>query len=132
LLHAISMHNHQRRILVIDDQASVREMVADLIREFELADKLELAQSIQQAQQALNDSDWDVIVTDMSLSDGNILDLIESMQQGYRFPPIVLMSGYLFGAASERASALGIKHVLTKPFHPADLLDCIQNIFEGK
>jgi len=68
----------------------------------------------------------------MSLSDGNILDLIESMQQGYRFPPIVLMSGYLFGASSERASALGIKHVLTKPFHPTDLLDCIQNIFEGK
>ena len=132
MLHVNSMHNHQRRILVIDDQASVREMVADLIREFELADKLELAQSIQQAQQALNDSDWDVIVTDMSLNDGNMLDLIESMQHGYKFPPIVLMSGFLFGATTKRASTLGIKHILTKPFHPTALLDCIQNIFEGE
>ncbi len=120
---------HSRRILVVDDQASIREIVADLLREFELASYVEVAQSIQEARQALNDSLWDAVVTDMSLNDGNILDLIESMQQqGYVFPPVLLMSGFLFGQSKLRAEALGIEHILLKPFVPGELIDCLQRV----
>ncbi len=120
---------HSCRILVVDDQASIREIVADLLREFELASYVEVAQSIQEARQALNGSLWDAVVTDMSLNDGNILDLVESMQQqGYVFPPILLMSGFLFGQSKSRAEALGIEHILLKPFVPGELIDCLQQV----
>jgi len=119
------------RILVIEDQTSIREIVADLLREFELADAIEEADSIDQAQQALTDARWDAIVTDMSLSDGNILDLIKSMlDQGYAFPPILLMSGFLYGESEQRAKKLGIRHILAKPFQPNQMIDCVQKMLE--
>jgi len=63
------------------------------------------------------------------LNDGNILDLIESMQQqDYVFPPILLMSGFLFGQSKMRAEALGIEHILLKPFVPGELIDCLQRV----
>jgi len=121
------MIEHRCRILVIDDQAAIREVVADLIREIELADDVEVACSIHEATQLLQGGVWDAVVTDMSLSDGNILDLIESMQlHGYLFPPILLMSGFLFGKSQQRAVALGVEYILPKPFVPNELIDCLQ------
>jgi len=121
---------HRHCILVIDDQAAIREIIADLLMEFELADRVEVARSIKEAQQALLNNSWDAVITDMSLGDGNILDLIESLQQqGYTFPPILLISGFLYGHSLQRAEALGIKHILTKPFIPTDLLDNLQQMF---
>jgi len=114
-------------ILVIDDQAAIREIIADLLMEFELAGRVEVARSIKEAQQALLNHSWDAVITDMSLGDGNILDLIESLQQqGYAFPPIVLVSGFLYGESVQRAKALGIRHILTKPFVPTDLIDAVE------
>ncbi|EAU55951.1 response regulator [Mariprofundus ferrooxydans] len=121
-----------KRILVIEDQTSIREIVSDLLREFELADTVAEADSIEQARQLLADACWDAIITDMSLSDGNILDLIESMQlQGYAFPPILLMSGFLYGESELRARKTGIRHILSKPFVPSKLIDCVQLMLES-
>jgi len=121
--------NRRHCILVIDDQAAIREIIADLLMEFELADRVEVARSIKEAQQALINHNWDAVITDMSLGDGNILDLIESLQQqGHALPPILLISGFLYGQSLQRAKALGIKHILTKPFVPTDLLDNIQHL----
>jgi len=122
--------NHRHSILVIDDQAAIREIIADLLMEFELADRVEVARSIKEAEQALINHNWDAVITDMSLGDGNILDLIESLQQqDYALPPVLLISGFLYGQSLQRAKALGIKHILTKPFIPTDLLDSLQQIF---
>lgn len=122
--------NHRHAILVIDDQAAIREIIADLLMEFELADRVEVARSVKEAQLALINHNWDAVITDMSLGDGNILDVIESLQQqDYALPPILLISGFLYGQSLQRAKALGIKHILTKPFIPTDLLDSLQQIF---
>ncbi|MFQ5344774.1 MAG: response regulator [Mariprofundus sp.] len=118
---------HQHCILVIEDQAAIREIVADLLMEFELADQVEIARSVTEAKQALMNQHWDAVITDMSLGDGNILDLIESLQQeNFTFPPIILMSAFLYGESVQHAKALGIRHILTKPFVPTDLIDAVQ------
>jgi len=122
--------NQRHSILVIDDQSAIREIITDLLLEFELADRVKVARSIKEAQQALINHQWDAVITDMSLGDGNILDLIESLQQqGHALPPILLMSGFLYDQPLQRAKALGIKHILTKPFVPTDLLDALQQMF---
>ncbi|MDQ7000283.1 MAG: response regulator [Mariprofundus sp.] len=122
--------NHRHAILVIDDQAAIRDIIADLLMEFELADRVEVARSVKEAEQALINHHWDAVITDMSLGDGKILDVIESLQQqDYALPPILLISGFLYGQSLQRAKALGIKHILTKPFIPTDLLDSLQQIF---
>jgi len=114
------------RILVIEDQSSIRELVADLLREFELADIVEEANSLHDARLAILSGQWDAIITDMSLGDGNILDLLESLkQQGHCLPPILLMSGYLFDQSQQRARSLGIAHILPKPFAPADMINSV-------
>jgi len=124
-----SMNKQPSRILVIDDQSSVREMVADMLREFELADVIEEADSIETAKRALGESSWDVIITDMSLGDGNILDLFESLNASdIDFPSVLLMSGFLFGRSKQRAQSLGIQHIMHKPFLPNDMIDTVMQI----
>jgi len=121
--------NQRHPILVIDDQSAIREIISDLLLEFELADRVEVARSIKEARQNLINHQWDAVITDMSLGDGNILDLIESLQQqDHTLPPILLISGFLYGQSLQRAKALGIKHILTKPFVPTDLLDTLQQM----
>jgi len=116
-------------ILVIDDQAAIREIVAALLMEFELADHVDVVRSIEEARQVLMNNRWDAVITDMSLGDGNILDLIESLrQQGCTLPPILLMSGFLYEQSLQRARSLGIQHILTKPFTPTDLLDNLKQM----
>ena len=123
------MNKQPSRILVIDDQSSVREMVADLLREFELADVIEEADSIETAKRALRKSSWDVVITDMSLGDGNILDLFESLNAPeVDFPSVLLMSGFLFGRSKQRAQSLGIHHIMHKPFLPNDMIDTVMQI----
>ncbi|MDQ6954576.1 MAG: response regulator [Mariprofundaceae bacterium] len=116
-------------VLVVDDQSILREVIADLLREFEMADEvfeaknLKVACSIMQEQQLIG------IVTDMNLADGNMLDLIANMQQnGYTLPPTVLLSGFLSEKSIRRAKELGIKVVLDKPLRPDILLEKIEKL----
>lgn len=127
------MNQSHTSILIIDDQAAIREIVADMVHEFELAEEIEAVRSLNEARVAIGRQPWHAIISDMSLADGNALDLFESLQQqGVSLPPILLMSGFLFDTMHEKADRLGIRHILNKPFLPNDLLDMVQQLLSAQ
>jgi len=116
-------------LLIIEDQPAVREVVAEIVSE--LAEEVRVSQvgSLEEARVALLSEEWNGLITDMSLGDGNILELIaEIKKDGVKVPPAILMSGFLTSARMAQALELGIEHVLAKPFAPDVLLECLEKM----
>ena len=119
------------RLLIIEDQPAVREVVVEIAGELAMDISILQAGSLKEASPLLSaDSHWDGLITDMSLGDGNALEFLESLvEQGFVLPPTILMSGFLTSGRMAQALALGVEHVLSKPFSPNVLLDCLNEMF---
>jgi len=120
------------QLLIIEDQPAVREVVAEIIGSLGLDVEIAQACSLQEARIVLLEQHWDGLITDMSLGDGNVLELFESLtQDGMVLPPTILMSGFLTTARMEQATAMGVEHVLPKPFEPKKFLDCLSSMLRS-
>jgi len=116
-------------ILVVEDQPAVREVVSEIVADLGKDIRVHTAGSIQEAREALDVRHWDGLITDMSLGDGNMLDLIEELKgRGEKIPPGILMSGFLSADRMAKALSLGIVHVMAKPFEPAMLQNCLRKM----
>ncbi|MFQ5518831.1 MAG: HD domain-containing phosphohydrolase [Mariprofundus sp.] len=121
------------QVLIIEDQPAVREVVAEIASELTEDVAITQVASLEEARQELLSKHWDGLITDMSLGDGNALELFESLvAQSLSMPPTILMSGFLTSARMAQAVELGIEHVLSKPFAPDVLLDCLNKILRSK
>ena len=120
-------------ILIVEDQPAVREIISEVIQLLNIPMQLHEAASVKEAYGLLKEKSWDVMITDLSLGDGNSLDLITAIaQQDINTPPVILVSGFLSAVHMRQAKALGIKHILAKPFEPNVLLDHIQDVLAIK
>ncbi|MDQ6978333.1 MAG: response regulator, partial [Ghiorsea sp.] len=121
------------RVLVIEDQPAVREIISEVIQGIHIKMDIGQSSSLKEAALALNNQQWDMIVTDLSLGDGSSLDLISTLkQQQVSLPPIVLISGFLSEKHIQQAKKLSIEHILAKPFDPDVLLGCVQDVLQLK
>ncbi|MDQ6999141.1 MAG: HD domain-containing protein [Mariprofundus sp.] len=117
------------KLLIIEDQPAVREVVAEIIGGLGLGVEISQVGSLQEAGVVLSEQYWDGLITDMSLGDGNALEFLENcVEGGVALPPTILMSGFLTSARMKQATALGIDHVLAKPFEPNVFLDCLNDM----
>ncbi|HID37536.1 MAG TPA: HD domain-containing protein [Ghiorsea sp.] len=120
-------------ILIVEDQPAVREIISEVIQLLQVPIHLKEATSIKEAHVLLLQQEWDIMVTDLSLGDGNSLGLLANIaQQGISTPPVILVSGFLSATHMRQAKSLYIKHILAKPFEPNVLLDHIQDVLEIK
>ncbi len=115
-----------QRIMVVDDEASLGEMVAQT-----LADAgyypLWVSDSRQALQQLSADPDqFDLVITDQTMPRTTGLELIAAMRELPRRIPAILCSGYSDKIDASRASARGIPY-LTKPVSADALLRCVAN-----
>lgn len=99
-------------VLVVDDEADLRELVAlTLVR---LGLDVDTADSLAQARERLAHGRYALCLTDMRLPDGTGLDLVREVAQG-NGPPIAVITA--FGSAENAVAALkaGAFDYLTKP-----------------
>jgi DNA-binding NtrC family response regulator len=108
------------RILVIDDQADVRAMIAMVLRvqHFDIVE----AASASEALQAFERSCFDIVVVDIFLQGKSGVDLIQAMRERMPDLPVVAISGMTtldFVAGSPELSDVVCQQ---KPFRPNQLL----------
>ncbi|MGC2473509.1 MAG: sigma-54 dependent transcriptional regulator, partial [Candidatus Sulfotelmatobacter sp.] len=116
------------RILIVDDEASMRLILVSNLRQ----DHHELweASGVQEAQRALAANDFDVVVTDQKMPDGEWLAVLASAHEVDPTIPVILLT---FAASIELAAEgmwEGAFDFLTKPCQPKDVRATVRRACE--
>src|SRR6201988_2820345 len=118
------MTEPERVVFVVDDDASFRESLRDLIQSVGLR-----VETFASAQEFLRSKRPDVpgcLVLDVRLPGLSGLDLQRRTSQAGLEIPIIFITGHGDIPMTVRAMKAGAVEFLTKPFRDQDLLDAIQ------
>jgi two-component system chemotaxis response regulator CheY len=109
-----------RRVLLVEDSASMRAFVRTALSEAVALGELEIveAQSGFDALRLLPRGAWDLVVTDINMPDINGLELISFIRrsEAHKQTPILIISTASSERDRERGMQLGASGYLVKPF----------------
>jgi FixJ family two-component response regulator len=115
-------------VLVIDDDASVREALSDLFQSVGLS--VEVFASTQEFFKNRRPEDPCCLVLDVRLPGKSGLDFQHELNAADVRLPIIFLTGHGDIPMSVRAMKAGAVEFLTKPFREQDLLDAVQTALE--
>jgi two-component system nitrogen regulation response regulator GlnG len=101
-------------VLVVDDDAAIRTVVAQALRR--AGHEVSVADSLAQLERALATALPDVIVTDVVLPDGDGIDHVRSVAARFPLLPIIVLSAQNTLTTAVRAAEVGAYEYLPKPF----------------
>src|SRR3982750_3039669 len=107
------------RLLLVDDSAPVRTALEEVLRRNVPSAVIMVASSGNDALRVLQTATVDVVLSDVSMPDGDGFFLLEAVQRRWPILPVVLMSGE---PMEERAMRAGAKAFFAKPLDPEHLI----------
>lgn len=119
------------RALVADDHAVVRRGVREILEEAPLNLMVEEAGSAREALRAVMDTNYEVVLLDISFPDGNGLDVLGQMRSQQPGLRVLLLSMYPEEQYARRALRAGASGYLTKDSAPDELVNAIQKVMAG-
>ena len=122
------MTPEQSTVLVVDDDASVREALSDLFQSVGLT--VEVYASAQEFLKNERPEGPGCLVLDVRLPGKSGLDFQQELSAANINLPIVFLTGHGDIPMSVRAMKAGAVEFLTKPFREQDLLDAVQTALE--
>src|SRR5579859_7520890 len=128
-----------RRMLVVEDSASVRAFVRAILEDEAFAERIGGCEVVEascgfEAMRLLPRGPYDLIVTDINMADINGLELIHFIRKSehHRDTPLVIISTQTAERDVERGLALGANAYLPKPFTPEQLREtCVRVLGES-
>ncbi len=102
------------RILVVDDEESIRRLMEKELSSMRRS--VSSADSARHAFELIERQQFDVIVLDIRLPDGDGIDLLEKFKQSIPDVEVILITGYGNVENAVEAMKLGAYDYLTKPF----------------
>jgi DNA-binding NtrC family response regulator len=117
------------RVLVVDDEAGVRESLRMLLK-----DECEVvtAENVSAAARALDDAPPDLILLDLIMPGGSGLVLLERMEKLDHAPPVVVLTATKTVATAVEAMKLGAADYITKPFEVEALRIKVRQLLEHR
>ncbi|MDP9036375.1 MAG: response regulator [Myxococcota bacterium] len=119
----------QQRVLVVDDQGELAEMMA-----WELADRGYEAVAVSSgtdALQRLKKERFDVVVTDLSMPEVDGLMLLRASRELDPTRPVIMVTAFGTLQTAVEATANGAYHYVTKPLRPEVLLRLIRQALQS-
>lgn len=108
------------RVLVVDDDPNVADLLRDLLAEH--GHDAGLASDVGDALLWLGENTCDVLITDLDLKGTSGWQLARRVRETYPHMVIGLITGWQLGAPDHELRARGVDFVLTKPFSADDLI----------
>jgi two-component system, NtrC family, response regulator PilR len=117
-----------KRILVVDDEQSMRELLAIMLRKdgFDVV----AAESRTQAAAVLARGPVDLIVTDVKLPDGDGIEILRHVKAAAPDTVVIVMTAYGSTETAVAALKLGAYDYLIKPFDVDELKIVVRNALE--
>jgi two-component system nitrogen regulation response regulator NtrX len=117
------------RILVVDDEADIRELVREILTEEGYA--VEVAATAAEARAACARQVPDLVLLDIWMPDADGISLLREWQQNQSLQaPVVMMSGHGTVETAVEATRLGAVDYVEKPLSLAKLLRTVSNALE--
>lgn len=108
-----------KRVLVIDDELDIREVVCLSLEEFG-GWQTDSAGSGQEGLDKALAAPWDAILLDISMPDMDGFAVYEQLQAHRQTQaiPVILLTAKVLTSDRDRFCTLGVAGVITKPFNP--------------
>jgi len=119
------------RILVVDDEHSLREMLSVLLRRAGYEVTLADGQTVASAELA-KDTPFDLVVTDLSMPDGSGMGVLNAARARDDSTQVVMITAYATTAQAVEAMRLGAYDYIQKPFKNNELLVVIEKALEKR
>ena len=119
------MSNDLPAVLVIEDHPLVGQGIA---AELEKRARVRVVTSLEQATRHLSEDFVDVLILDLWMPDGDGLEWYQALTQP---KPAILISGQINVAEIQRASQLGVRHVVSKAAAGQELKACLESVLHG-
>jgi two-component system response regulator PilR (NtrC family) len=108
-----------RAILIVDDEQSMRDMLAILLKKEGL--DVRTAASRAEAARALAERAVDLVLTDVRLPDGDGIEVLRHVKAGAPGTAVVVMTAYGTSETAVAARKLGAEAYILKPFDVDEL-----------
>src|ERR1022692_342492 len=116
-------------ILVVDDEAELRGMLATLLRgDYEVNE----AASGAALREAFTQPQPDIVLLDIRLPDADGLELLPEIKKQWPDTEVIVRTGNATFEAAVEATKRGAYHFLNKPFDPQGLLVTVERALEHK
>ena len=126
------MSDNQSRILVVDDDPSIQEILRIILEKNGY--DVHLATDGEEAVQRFLDVQPDLVISDISMPKGdgfNVAILIRSKDQEGKKTPILLISAFYDDRANQdNAERCGADAFLPKPFTQKQLMDVVEELLD--
>ncbi len=116
----------QGNLLLVDDDRQLLESMADWLRSQGLT--VDTASGCAEALERLRQKNYDLLLVDVQLQDGNGFDLLEQVRRNYPESQTILITGYGDADAAVEAVRAGAADYLTKPLIDEELLIAIERV----
>ena len=117
-----------KTILVIDDSASMRQMISMTLRGAGYS--VVEAQDGKDALSKLDGSKYNLIVSDVNMPNMDGLSFVKAAKQlpAYKFTPVIMLTTEAGEAKKKEGQAAGVRAWVVKPFQPAQLLLAVSKL----
>ena len=117
-----------RSVLIVDDDAQIRSLLADLLKENGYA--TQPAKTAAEATTQIAKQRPDLVMMDVKLPDQDGLDLLRQIKRAHPELDIIVMTAFGGSSSAIKAMENGAYDYVTKPFEVDDLLATLRRVFE--
>ncbi|MFV2029471.1 sigma-54-dependent transcriptional regulator [Neisseria sp. S1] len=121
----MSKHNLQDPVLVVDDEADIRDLMEMTLMKMGL--RVETAVGVEDAKNKLDENDYSLVLTDMRMPDGSGLEVVQYIDELMLDTPVAVITA--FGNADHAVEALkaGAFDYLQKPITLSQLRSLVKS-----
>jgi DNA-binding NarL/FixJ family response regulator len=103
------------RVLLVEDSAIIREHLIEAISNAGRVKVIGCAETESRAVEALHESECDVIILDLSLAEGNGVEVLKSARSDIAYSPVVVVfTNYTHPSSRKRVMKMGADYFLSK------------------
>ena len=117
---AAPLRNEHPRVLVVDDEASIRDLLAKTLALAEY--EVDTAADASTALTRVRGAEYDLLIADLRMPGMDGLTLIRQVKKSRAELPVIIITGFSSEASAIEAVNLGVAGYLRKPFRVPEVL----------
>jgi DNA-binding NarL/FixJ family response regulator len=127
----VATKRRPRRVLIVDDHPIVRQGLRRLIDQEEDLDVCAEAETVREARAAIREHRPDAIIVDISLKQGDGLELVRDVRAQYPTLPILVLSMHDETIYAERMLSAGASGYIMKQAASEQFLVAVRRVLDG-